>query len=454
MASRLLGGKVRYFSTLGFDGLGLSPALVNAVKELNFTAPTTIQSKAAELILGGKQNVALASETGSGKTLGFLLPIVELLKREEVSAREKIDFKEPLPGRPKVLVLAPSRELSSQIGAVAKTLAHHAKFRSLVVTGRSGKVFRRLKEGSVDIVIGTPSKIVELWRADRLFLGQVKHLVIDEADVVLGRTGGMLQDVEKFMPRLLGKNMLTCVFAGASVIVPWKDFGRDMSGSALKTMHKLVEKNGDGEVNVAESDNPEKLARGVQVKFVQSAAYNKHPSLIEAVSPYTNARTIVFCNSVSSCRSTAYFLDEHFGADVFVGCLHGEMRPKLRDEYWKRFQAASSITPMEKPCVLVCTDIAARGLDFNKSIDHVVLYDLPSNMTDFLHRCGRTARGGAKGIVTAIVGKGRHEAGLKAKIEIATKLGKPNIATGDQGLFRKRSHLSSRKRSEPRNISY
>ena len=346
------------------------------------------------------------------------------------------------------MVMAPSRELAEQIGSVAKQLAHHAKFRALVLTGSDKVLQARQLRHPVDIVIGTPHRLRQLWKRDKLFLGQVDAFVFDEADALFSRAGGFSTDVSDFVsflispknpnpnpnpnpngnPNVERENSKICIFAGASMLGEWEDHGRDSAASALRKMRAAVKGNGDGVLHVLSQGGGKQAVgwpAGIGLRFFEAERKHEKPlALVEALKSAEKGdhprTTLVFCNSIQSCRAIEYFLAEQYqDSGLQVLSVHGEMPLKVREKMWHTFQQALG----KKDVVLVGTDMVGRGLDFNRHVDHVVHFDMPNSISDFLHRSGRTARGqDAVGRVSVVVGAGPAQRKLKHRILSRLKL--------------------------------
>ncbi|KAJ9567526.1 hypothetical protein OSB04_003492 [Centaurea solstitialis] len=303
---------------LDFSELGLGEEVLAALTEMGITAPTEIQSLGIPAVLDEK-SVVLGSHTGSGKTLAYLLPLVQLLRQDE--ALNGMVMK---PRRPRAVVLCPTRELCEQVFGVAKSISHHARFRSTMVSG-GGRL--RPQEDAlnspIDMVVGTPGRVLQ-------------H--IEEGTWCMGVQ--MLVDEE---------------FEGIEHL-------------RTSTLHKKVAS-----------------ARHDFIKL--SGSENKLEALLQVLEPSLakGNRVMVFCNTLNSSRAVDHFLSENQLATVNY---HGEVPAVERVENLKKFKSDDGDCP-----TLVCTDLAARGLDLD--VDHI----------DYLHRTGRTARMGAKGKVTSLITK-------------------------------------------------
>jgi len=432
-------------------------------------APTKSKVKAV-------QSIAFAAATGSGKTLAYLLPIVQSLKAQEVLAQSlPLDQQGFLrrPKRPRAIVLAPTRELASQISSVLKILSHHVKISSAVVVGGEdyGTQRKRL-EGIVDVVVASPGRLVKHWDDGNVFLGSVQFVVIDEFDTMLEQ--GFQTDIGKLLHPLLYKHKGAfsskedlskvelvedapqVILTSATMTNAVRRLLHDPSLTQHPTIKKQYPTSSDPDTKILLPKNMRLLtAPGLhrvvprlRQVFVDVGNADKLSLLVDAVSSggsgsvmttkqkqkqASQGLTLVFCNTVSSCRAAQHALTE---SGISSLSYHGEMNSAARAENLALFREAgkgeapeSSVSRVRKlkpskesviqndvmndddddsyvgdmdgadetetkePIrVLVCTDIAARGLDVPE-VDHVVMFDFPLNSIDYLHRAGRTARG-------------------------------------------------------------
>ncbi|GBG26474.1 ATP-dependent RNA helicase DBP2 [Hondaea fermentalgiana] len=428
-----------------FGELGLGAEITEAFAEMRLREPTAIQEMSVPALLklakesdqepdAGKNDIrhipcaAIASETGSGKTLAFLAPVMQRLKIEE-----RITGVNEKRARPRALVLSPTRELCDQISMVARKISHTAKLRVASLTGGVSQRAQRYNESRpLDLVVSTPSRCMYLWDERRLFLGDVRYLVIDEADTVLAEDAGFRNEIAHLIRLLAEKaDLRMIVFTGATVIasrnkanamVRKHAYGRDDATAQSMQWMQACAKAFKGNLHVFRSPGLGALNPNLRFEVIPCPQISKHASLGSAIQSYIESpavvqdasrretRTIVFCNSLASCRSTGYYLEgEEHESGYAVFSIHGGMGPELRASQWDAFnQPPPSYATSVQHKILLCTDLAARGLDFN--VDHVIMFDLPSSISDFVHRVGRTARGmGEKGLVTLIVKDTHHD---------------------------------------------
>mmetsp|Transcript_8362 Transcript_8362/g.12387 ORF Transcript_8362/g.12387 Transcript_8362/m.12387 type:complete len:604 (+) Transcript_8362:55-1866(+) len=451
---------------LSWSRLGLIDELVAGLtKGMELTDPTPVQRMAIPAIMGNSedgapQSVAFAAATGSGKTLAYLLPIIQSLKAEELLSTENVAAVRR-PKRPRAIILAPTRELASQILAVLKQLSHHCKISSVgIIGGEDYGKQRKMLEKPIDVVVASPGRLVRHRDAGHVYMSSVRHCVIDEVDSMLEQ--GFQQDIAKIIHPLLYKRTGTIpegtqlveaapqIVLTSATITP--SVRRLLEGKGKKVRNKNAP---DGENEVAirlppgmrmlEAPGLHRAVPRLRQVFVDVGATDKLTLLIDVVvgggegaailskdrisdrsSGKSRALTLVFCNTVASARAAEYALAE---AGVNTLCYHGELGSSDRAANLEKFRSAE-----DKCNVLVATDIAARGLDVPE-VDHVVMFDFPLNPIDYLHRAGRTARGvnqrqssgansrAGNGRVTALVAK-RDQVLAKA-IEGAVQRGEP-----------------------------
>jgi ATP-dependent RNA helicase RhlE len=340
-----------------FDMLGLAPALNAALSRAGLTQPTPIQNQAIPLAMDGHDILGLA-QTGTGKTLAFGLPLVDRLLAEPGK---------PLPKTAKALILAPTRELVNQIADNLRMLTDGTKVRVVTVVGGQsiGRQITQLARGT-DILVATPGRLIDLMDRRAVDLGQVRNLVLDEADQMLDM--GFIHALRKIAPRL-GTPRQTMLF----------------SATMPKQMEELSQAylTDPRRVQVAP---PGKAADKVtqSVIFLDKGA--KPGKLREILSRDPSALTLVF----SRTKHGAEKLMKGLVADGFnAASIHGNKSQGQRDRAIKAFRDGEITT-------LVATDVAARGIDI-PGVSYVINYDLPDVPDNYVHRIGRTARAGREG---------------------------------------------------------
>ncbi|XP_062101580.1 DEAD-box ATP-dependent RNA helicase 39 [Humulus lupulus] len=366
---------------VSFEELGLSDEIMSAVRELGIEVPTEIQSIGIPAVLEGR-SVVLGSHTGSGKTLAYMLPLVQLLRRDE-----ELFGMLMRPRRPRAVVLCPTRELSEQVFRVAKSISHHARFRSTMVSGGGRS---RPQEDSLnnatDMVVGTPGRVLQHIDDGNLVYGDIKYVVLDEADTMFDH--GFGPDIHKFLAPLKHRSTKPNGQGFQTVLV---------TATMTKGVQTLVDEEFQGIEHLRTSSLHKKIASARHDFIKLSGTENKMEALLQVLEPSLakGNKIMVFCNTLNSSRAVDHFLSEN---QISTVNYHGEVPAEQRVENLKKFKSDDGDCP-----TLVCTDLAARGLDLD--VDHVIMFDFPSNSIDYLHRTGRTARMGAKGKVTSLVAK-------------------------------------------------
>ena len=383
-----------------FEELHLGEEILQAVQDLGFEDPTEIQSLVVpKLIHDRNSDFAFASHTGSGKTLAYLLPVLHSLK--EAEAVDGIPVK---PKRPRAIVLGPTRELVEQIYSVTKSLTRVAKCRSVLLTGGGEMATQKAALGKgVDLLIGTPGKVVQHAERGNVFYGDVEVVVLDEADTMMDR--GFGPEVEKILTAVQNKpKRARCVLVSAT-----------MTRQVKQLVSHMFPK-----IRTVETSSLHKGVSGSKHTFLPAqVGVDKLDVAMQLLeSDYARGqRTIVFCNTLDSCRAVEHYLSEQ---GVSTVCYHGDVPVADRKAAIASFSDENLV---DSPPILVATDLAARGLDIPGRVDHVVNFDFPLNPIDYLHRTGRTGRAGAKGKITSLVANGDQI--LAKRIEEALGKGFP-----------------------------
>ncbi|XP_054802476.1 DEAD-box ATP-dependent RNA helicase 39-like isoform X1 [Prosopis cineraria] len=393
-----------------FEELGLSDEVMGAVKEMNIEVPTEIQCIGIPAVLEEK-SVVLGSHTGSGKTLAYMLPLVQLLRRDE-----QLNGLHMKPRRPRAVVLCPTRELSEQVFRVAKSISHHARFRSTMVSG--GGLIRPQEDSlnnPIDMVVGTPGRILQHIEEGNMVYGDIKYLVLDEADTMFDR--GFGPDIRKFIGPLKHRTSKPDGLGFQTILV---------TATMTKAVQKLIDEEFQGIVHLRTSTLHKKIASARHDFIKLSGSENKLEVLLQVLEPSLakGNRVMVFCNTLDSSRAVDHFLGEN---QISTVNYHGEVPAERRVENLKKFKSDEDDCP-----TLVCTDLAARGLDLD--VDHVIMFDFPLTSIDYLHRTGRTARMGAKGKVTSLVAK--KDVTLATRIEEAIRKNESLEAISKESLRR------------------
>jgi superfamily II DNA/RNA helicase len=362
-----------------FSTLGLSPVLEKAIADTGYTMMTPIQAKAIPIVLAGR-DVMGAAQTGTGKTAAFSLPLLQkMLKHENSSAS-------PARHPVRALVLAPTRELADQVAKNVKTYAKHSKLRAMVVFGGIDMKPQtaELKMG-VEVLIATPGRLLDHIEAKNCVLNQVEYVVLDEADRMLDI--GFLPDLQRILS-YLPKQRTTLLFSAT--------FSPEIKRLASSYLQNPV---------TIEVARPNETASTVEQHFYSVGDDDKRRALKQIVKQRGITQAFVFVNSKLGCARLARSLERD---GLRTTALHGD---KSQDE---RLKALAAFKAGEVD-LLVCTDVAARGLDI-KDVPAVFNFDVPFNAEDYVHRIGRTGRAGASGLAVSFA-SGGNDARLVADIE-------------------------------------
>ncbi|MGO4155936.1 DEAD/DEAH box helicase [Cupriavidus sp. YAF13] len=353
---------------MSFSELGLSDKLMRAVAEQGYTTPTPIQAQAIPAILKGGDLLA-GAQTGTGKTAGFTLPLLQLLS--ESSAGREPARGQRLPVR--ALVLTPTRELAAQVEESVRNYGKYLKLRSMVMFGGVGinPQIEQLKRG-VDIVVATPGRLLDHLSQRTIDLSHVEMLVLDEADRMLDM--GFIHDIRKILNVLPPKRQ-NLLFSAT--------FSDEIRGLADRLL-----------------DNPasiEVARRNTTAETVAQRVYpvdreRKRELLAHLVRENDWHQVLVFTRTKHGANRLAEQLDKD-GLSALA--IHGNKSQSARTRALTEFKAGTLR-------LLVATDIAARGIDIDQ-LPHVVNYDLPNVPEDYVHRIGRTGRAGAEGEAISLV---------------------------------------------------
>lgn len=362
---------------------------------VGITRPSRIQSLAWPSLLSGKHAI-IADQTGSGKTLSYLLPLLQRMKMLEHRSGNNSEN----PSAVQVLVLAPTAELCDQIKKVCAKLANSGvPFRTMVATANGRKAapirdqIRELQSSNVNVLVSTPGRVSAFLKSGSLDLSYLQAIVLDEVDILLDETfGPQLRTVGVAAPESTQFVFVTATLPDNIVQNVKSEFpgvltikGPGLHKIAPNVQEHLVD------VSVPPAMNRDK-----------AACFNlKSSELMRSLRKNKSERTLIFCNTVESCRSVENLLkrNDRRGKAYNVGCYHGALSPSKRNRDLAAFSKPT--TDRMNDQVLICTDRAARGVDFGGSVvDHVIIFDFPKDPAEYLRRVGRTARAGRKGIST------------------------------------------------------
>jgi ATP-dependent RNA helicase RhlE len=345
-----------------FTELGLSAPILQAVAEKGYDTPSPIQAQAIPAVLQGK-DVMAAAQTGTGKTAGFTLPLLELLAKGE---RAKAN-------QARALVLTPTRELAAQVGDSVATYGKHLPLRSAVVFGgvKINPQMMKLRKG-VDVLVATPGRLLDLYNQNAVKFSQLEILVLDEADRMLDM--GFIHDIKKIIAAL-PKRRQNLMFSAT--------FSDEIRKLAKGLVHNPVE------ISVSPRNT---TAKSVEQWICPVDKKQKPALLTHLILENQWQQVLVFSRTKHGANRLARYLDEK---GIRAVAIHGNKSQGARTKALADFKQG-------KVRVLVATDIAARGLDIDQ-LPQVVNFDLPNVAEDYVHRIGRTGRAGARGQAVSLV---------------------------------------------------
>ncbi|XP_020326580.1 probable ATP-dependent RNA helicase DDX28 [Oncorhynchus kisutch] len=362
-----------------FHNLHLCPDLVEALGKDNITRPTTVQLQTIPKLLKG-YNILCAAETGSGKTLSYLLPVIHKLQAEKAADSESI---ETTP-RTRSVIIVPSRELADQVSAVARSLC--GPFGLMVKTVGGGRGVGNIKlaftKGPPDVLVATPGALIKALRRRYLDLKELSFMVVDEADTMFDPSfSGMLESI-------LAQTCVACDPSetqgpGSTRKAQLVVVGATFPGGVGEVLSQVTDL---GSMVTIKSKNLHFLMPHVKQTFLKVRGADKLLELHQALkaAEQDKAGVLVFCNRASTVNWLGYSLEDMGLRHVR---LQGEMPASLRAGIFHSFQKG-------QVDVLICTDIASRGLDTQR-VCLVVNYDFPESHTDYIHRAGRVGRVGS-----------------------------------------------------------
>nr|AIC82455.1 DEAD-box ATP-dependent RNA helicase [Cocos nucifera] len=373
-----------FFSRKSFKYLGCSDDMIESLRGQMFLRPSHIQAMAYGPVLEGKSCV-IADQSGSGKTLAYLAPIIQNLRQEEVLGLGKSSSRSP-----RVVILVPTSELASQVLNNCRSLAKFGvPFRSMVATGgfRQKTQLENIQQ-KLDVLIATPGRFIYLLHEGHLQLTNLKCVVLDEVDILF-----VDDEFEQVLQGLISSAPMSAQYLFVTATLPVDIYsklvevfpdcevimgpGMHRTSSGLEEV--LIDCSGDD----GEEKNPD------------TAFQNKKSALLQLIEESSVPRTIVFCNKIETCRKVENVLKrfDRKGLHIKVLPFHAALAQEIRLSNMKEFLNSQSKESM----FLICTDRVSRGIDF-ANVDHVILFDFPRDPSEYVRRVGRTARGaGGKG---------------------------------------------------------
>lgn len=350
-----------------FSDFGLLATLQKTLKEKNLKKPTEIQSKILPLMLGGDSVVGIA-ETGSGKTLAYALPLLHLLKTKEIQG-DAVQSE----SSPRGLVLVPTRELGDQIAKVFKLFTHETRLR--VRSALGGVPLAQARKsivGEFEILIATPGRLAELMKQKAVHLDHVEVLIFDEADQ-------MMDDTFKSDSHKIAEACPDDLLLGL--------FSATVNPAVEELMDNLFAK-----ANVIFTSGSGKTVKTLTTRNLKVENGERWPVLEKVLNQPMEGGTILFTNTREQCDKIAKQLEE---AGYTFGLYRGDMDKAERRKIFEKFR--NGIIDL-----LISTDLASRGLDI-ESVDRVINYHMPKDLSNYIHRVGRTARAGRKGLVVNLI---------------------------------------------------
>ncbi|XP_058588339.1 probable ATP-dependent RNA helicase DDX4 isoform X4 [Neofelis nebulosa] len=351
---------------LTFEEANLCQTLNNNIAKAGYTKLTPVQKYSIPIILAGRDLMACA-QTGSGKTAAFLLPILAHMMRDGITASRFKDLQEPV-----CIIVAPTRELINQIYLEARKFSFGTCVRAVVIYGGTqlGHSIRQIVQGC-NILCATPGRLMDIIGKEKIGLRQVKYLVLDEADRMLDM--GFGPEMKKLIscPGMPSKEQRQTLMFSAT----FPEAIQKLAGEFLKSDYLFV---AVGQVGGA--------CRDVQQTILQVGQYSKREKLVEILRNIGDERTMVFVETKKKADFIATFLCQE---KISTTSIHGDREQREREQALGDFRCG-------KCPVLVATSVAARGLDI-ENVQHVINFDLPSTIDEYVHRIGRTGRCGNTG---------------------------------------------------------
>ena len=350
---------------MSFESLGLKAELLRAIAESGYTTPTPIQEKAIPVVLGGRDVMGIA-QTGTGKTAGFTLPMIQRLSSGRAKAR-----------MPRSLILEPTRELAAQVAESFEKYGKHLKLSMALLIGGVSYDEQDIKiMRGVDVLIATPGRLLDQFERGKLLLNGVQILVVDEADRMLDM--GFIPDIERIC-KMLPFTRQTLFF---SATMP-PEITR-LADQFLSNPERI------------EVSKPASAATTIEQKIIGLPANDtklKREALRRIIRGQAVVNGIIFCNRKTDVDIVYKSLTKH---GFSVAALHGDLPQPVRTKTLENFRAGEIQ-------LLVASDVAARGLDI-PAVSHVFNFDVPINAEDYVHRIGRTGRAGRQGFAFMLAG--------------------------------------------------
>ncbi len=346
-----------------FEDLNIIPAILKAVKDKNYTEPTSIQAKAIPIALNG-EDILASAQTGTGKTAAFAIPIIQHLDVEKKRSSK---------GKIYSLIVTPTRELAIQIGDSFKDYGKYTDIRNTVIFGGVPQKSQTnaLKRG-VDVLIATPGRLLDLMDQGYISLRDIKYFVLDEADRMLDM--GFIHDIKKIIAKLPKKRQ--SLFFSATMPQKIVSLSREILNSNAKKIAV---------------DPVSSTAETIQQYLYLTNRTDKRELLLHILKDFDIEQALVFSRTKHGANRIVRNLQKK---NILCAAIHGDKTQNQRQKALKEFKSG-------KIKVLVATDIAARGIDIDK-LRYVINYDIPNEAETYVHRIGRCGRAGEEGISISI----------------------------------------------------
>ncbi|KAF8039392.1 hypothetical protein BT93_B1811 [Corymbia citriodora subsp. variegata] len=369
-----------FHSRKSFEDLGCSDYMIESLRKQHFSRPSHIQAMAFKPVIEGKTCI-VADQSGSGKTLAYLAPVVQRLRQEELQGLSKSFSRSP-----RVVILVPTAELASQVLSNCRSISKFgAPFRSMVATGgfRQKTQLENIEEG-VDVLIATPGRFMFLVKEGYLELKDLKCVILDEVDILCKD-----EEFEAAFQSIINSSPVATQYLFVTATLPVDIYNKivqilpDCEVIMGPGIHRTSPHLEEFLVDCSGDEGSEKTP--------DTAFLNKKSALIQLAEESPVTKTIVFCNKIETCRKVENALKriDRKGTRTRVLPFHAAVSQELRQAYMKEFAASPS---KDVSLFLVCTDRASRGIDFT-GVDHVILFDFPRDPSEYVRRVGRTARG-------------------------------------------------------------
>ncbi len=384
--------------TKSFADLGLSPETLKAIAKKGFEEPTEIQTKTIPLLLESNQDIIAQAQTGTGKTATFGLVFTDKLVPKK--------FKTP-----QAIILAPTRELAIQVSGELNSLKGNKKFSIIpIYGGQSWGMQRKHLKNGVDIVVGTPGRIMDHLEKGTLRLDNIEYFVLDEADEMLNM--GFIEDIEKILSYAPSQRKVLLF----SATMPSR-----IANLAKKYMKSPVS---------IKTEKGRIANNAVDQIYFEVSRYNKFDALCRIIDMEEGFYGIIFCRTKRvSDEISKQLRDRGYSAEAF----HGDITQDRREQILKNFK-------LKRTEVLVATDVAARGIDVN-DLTHVINYALPQDSESYVHRIGRTGRAGKSGKAITLITPDEYRKLMRFEHHAKAKIQKQNIPDGSKMVALKKQKI-------------